>query len=523
MESEAPNPTDSPLPYERWWVLACLVAALLFRLPGLDDPWSGIGFNSAIGTFTTAETVENLDVHGFAETYGMPYRYRIEMEDGTRAYEWYAHHPVFFIWVSYLSTRVLGMTELAIRMPWLVLSMLLPVAAWLASRRLFGRWVAMGTLVALVAMPLAAHYSLLPWVDNGILTACLCLVVERFVHWLETEKRSALAGACAWMLAASLLDWTAAFVTPVLGILTLLKVRHVERRIAFLASALLLPAMLGVSLALHALHMTLAFGWDQLMHDFTSTWSRTTTNQVAWGHFTWVQAKSWTVNLGWPVLAAMLVGVFELVRRRRGGGLLPWRIAACVALLVPGALYIYAFPFRGANHHFMWSASLGGFAALAGFGLASLRRVPWAMLLASVTVVAFGGWKTLELARNTKSDVVKLASQHPKIAPWLDHPDGVIVTSMGAAWALMPYSRTPIVPRVEEVAELEKFRTDVLSKLGPDRPVAFFFDVRLHKVQPELLSYLVSTGAPSIEVLDGLKASPSVAFRIFDLTNWAAE
>lgn len=516
--SDGAASTGGAVPFERAWVAAFLVVALLLRLPGLDDPWSGKGFNSALGSFGTAEFVQNAAQHGFWESGGMPYRWRVELADGTVEREWYAHHPVAFYVLTWVSRTAFGAGELAIRLPWLLLSLLLPWAAWRSLRRLFGGRVALGALAALVAPPLAAHYALMPWVDNGVLAAAMLAVTARFTLWLEEGESRELRAAVGWMSVASFLDWTAALLLPCLGLAALAVARRRGPRLLGLAA--LLPAAVGLSAAVHAAHMLAVIGWDELWHDFTTTWSRTRTARVDWLEFTRGQARALSTNLGWPTLTLAGLGAGVLSRRSTARGVRRW---AVVALLVPGALYVYLFPFRGTNHDFMWIQSAGGVAALVGLALAALSRVRHGGLVAgaaAVALVAHGAHATLERHRATRSAVVRLAADHETLAPILGSPGDVVVTAMGQGWTLMPYATTPVIPRVEEVAELERLRERVLSQLGPGRRVHFLFDVQFHKVHAELLEHLRASG-PSVQVLDGLRADPTVAFEVFDLTDWA--
>ena len=85
---------------------------------------------------------------------------------------------------------------------------------------------------------------------------------------------------------------------------------------------------------------------------------------------------------------------------------------------------------------------------------------------------------------------------------------------------MLYHARTPIIPRVMSVAQLEDLRRRVLSRLGPGRKVWFVFDLRLLEVQPELHAYLERNGR-SQRHLELLKADPMLAFDLFDLTEWA--
>ena len=71
----------------------CLLLALVLRLPGMNEPWSGKGFNAGIGGWTTGECARNFVENGFFEAGLLPNRWRVELADGTIERDWSVTAP----------------------------------------------------------------------------------------------------------------------------------------------------------------------------------------------------------------------------------------------------------------------------------------------------------------------------------------------------------------------------------------------------------------------------------------------
>ncbi|TAJ25383.1 MAG: hypothetical protein EPO68_00095, partial [Planctomycetota bacterium] len=107
----------------RRWLLALLALALAVRLFGFTEPWSGRGFRSAFATVTTGCNARNFAEHGILAAKAMPYYWGIELADGSRAYEYYAHHPALVALVGGLSLELFGAREWALTLPYLLFSL----------------------------------------------------------------------------------------------------------------------------------------------------------------------------------------------------------------------------------------------------------------------------------------------------------------------------------------------------------------------------------------------------------------
>ena len=510
---------------ERWLLAAILLLALALRWPGFTDPWSGIGFNAVMGSWSTGEFSKNFVEHGFLEAGLMPNRWRVELEDGTVVREWYAHHPVFYALVSAGSLALFGDHEWAIRLPWLVLSLLAVVAL---HRLLATIWDGTAALLGagfLAVMPLAAHYAILPWVDTSAMPLAYALLLRSYVLWLRAPGPRTLRACALWAFAGTMLDWNMLLVVgPVLvhGLLTGPRGGRVRRALPLLS----LPAACALAVAVHGAHMLLVMPREEVLTDTADTLQRATSAADTLAVFVRNQRLHLERVLTWPYLAVLALGLAQQLvaaaRRRLGPeeGLL-------AVMALPGPIYVCAFPFRGFNHEFMWALSLLWLAAtpallvawVARRGGGSWRARAAAAALALAAVSLCPG-RVLWMWRTNRSDAIEQLVQQEWFRTTFSDPEAVALTSTGHTWMMLYHARTPIIPRVMSVAQLEELRRRVLSRLGPGRKVWFVFDLRLLEVQPELHAYLERSGT-SERHLELLKADPMLAFDLFDLTEWA--
>lgn len=513
---------------------AILLLAFALRWPGFTDPWSGKGFNTVIGSWTTGEGAKNFVQHGFLDSGLMPTRYRVELADGSLVREWYAHHPAFFVLVSAVSLASFGDHEWAIRLPWLCFSLAAVWAAWRFFATLWDERVALVGALFLALLPLAAHYAILPWVDSNAVPWAYALFLRRYVLWQRGPTRAALRRCALWAFLGTMLDWNMVFVL-VLALLHALCTSLLSReagagpppgeRLRRVLPLLWVPAAAGAAVALHGLHMLLVMTRAEVFADTTETLERATSNADSLGVFLRNQAWNLERTLTWPYLALLVLALGEPLWRAARGRLTRAETLLPV-LLLPGLLYVSAFPFRGTNHDFMWALSLLGFAAAPALlvtrlaaGAASPGRRLLALALA-LGALALCPWRTLELWRANRSDAVARLAQQDWFRRTFSDPRAVAVTSTGQTWMMLYYASTPIVPRVMGVPQLEELRRRVLARLGPERKVWFVFDLQLATVQGELYAYLQRSG-PSERHLELLGADPTLAFELFDLTAWA--
>jgi hypothetical protein len=249
--------------------------------------------------------------------------------------------------------------------------------------------------------------------------------------------------------------------------------------------------------------------------------------------FLGAQGRYLVRGLTWPGVVALVVAfLWQLARcvRRRAcfeQGLL-------LALSPPGFLYIALAPSRSINHDFfafvslpwmalscawLWSSWLGRLAAPHKGGRSRVPQALTAAALAAFAAVCI--WRTAEIWRAERRAGLSKLVHSEWLAPLLDDPRAVLVASTGAGLNLPFYSRAPLLPGVDTVAELEELRARVLSKLGPGRRVAFLFDLHGVEALAELRAFL-GTHATAIPRLELASERPPLVLEQYDLSPWAA-
>jgi len=174
----------------------------------------------------------------------------------------------------------------------------------------------------------------------------------------------------------------------------------------------------------------------------------------------------------------------------------------------------------------MWALALLWFVATPALLLVRLgewlggARGAVAAIATGVLAVSLCPGRTLELWHDTRSDAVARLVHEPWFVHTFQDPEAVGITSVGTTWMMLYYARTPIVPRVTSVAELEDLKRRVLSRLGPGRKVWFVMDGLMVEYEPELYAFLKAHG-PSEQHLELWKEDPHLGFELFDLTDWA--
>src|SRR5262245_15094215 len=92
----------------RTGVVLVLLLGLGLRIVGALQPWDGADWHSALGGFGTGAYARNFADHGFLESRLMPYRWRVELADGTVERFWYPHHPALYSLLSGAAVRLFG-------------------------------------------------------------------------------------------------------------------------------------------------------------------------------------------------------------------------------------------------------------------------------------------------------------------------------------------------------------------------------------------------------------------------------
>ena len=178
------------MPRPRTIVFALLVVgAVLLRSLALVRPWDGTDWHSALGGFGTGAYARNFAEHGFAEAHWMPYRWRVDLADGSVVRFWYVHHPVLYSVLSGLSVVLFGAKTWAVHVPSLLFSVLSLFACRRLGRALGSERMGLIACALFAFLPMGVYYGVLPWAEVPI----AWLFVESaaaYVRWWRTRSRA---------------------------------------------------------------------------------------------------------------------------------------------------------------------------------------------------------------------------------------------------------------------------------------------------------------------------------------------
>lgn len=485
----------------RWRLalVACLALALVLRWFGLDEPWSGrVGdFHSHFGGFQTGAPVRGLAEHGLTESGGMPYDWRVELEDGTVLRAWYAHHPAGWMLLSATSLKLFGPHEWALRLPALLGSLFALWAVAAVARELFGARVGLLAAAVVATAPYSVRFGINPWTELT-LVGTTAMAVRSYARYVAGRRRSDLWPAAVWILIGGLLDWPGLFVLPALGLHALIAARR-RGGWSFLAPTLALPLAGIAAMGIHALHMHLVLPTEAIATDKAATLRSVWRLPVSLGRFFELQGKYLVEHLSWPWLALAALGLLRLPRVTSG-----LRGSLVAVLLFPGVLYVGLFPGRSHDHHFFQVLGLGGLAILAAQGLRWVEQRAGRTLGAMALALAclYSGYRALDLwATYTDPQVGEWVESAP-LAELLDDSRAVILTPFGKGMTLPFYSRAPVIHSVNTVVDFERRMDAVVARLEPDRRVVFLADLDTARLLPgfaELQAVLAASG--SLEVI----------------------
>lgn len=500
----------SPGPTRRLALVAVLFVALLaigVRLIGFTDAWSGRGddFHALFGAFATGGPARNFAEHGFGESLGMPYDWRVVYSDGAIDHGWYAHHPALYMWIAGLAVEWLGPEPYALRSVALVLSLFCVLACGLFAKELWGVNAGLVAALLVAALPLGWRTGMLPWTEAAI-AGCLALAAREQLRFLRGGPPRHLRLAALWILAGALLDWPAHFGSAALFFHVLLFARARLREPGVKASLALYPIVSFGALGMHALHMAVSMGKEAAHGDTEGTLGGVMTLSEPLGRFLSLQLAYLERYLTWSGL--VLVGIGALLLLMRFAERRTRAEAALVAtLLVPGVLYIGLFPGRSVNHDFFFVVSLP-FVACAGV-LAIVQLGAWlrqrSAKLAPVAfvpllvVAAHGIWQGHTQWLLKRSPEFGALVQEPWLRSAIDDPDAVVLTHLGRGMFLPFHSRAALVHSVDTSAALVGWREKLLARTEPERPLWFLVDATTIALLPDgtqLLATLAEHGLP---------------------------
>jgi len=512
---------------------AILLLALAVRALDLFDPWSGKGFKTAFATSTTGAFAKNFVDHGFLESGLLTYTWRVELEDGAVVRQWYTHHPVLYAVLTAASMKALGGAEWTARLPWLLLSLLSVLSVYRFVALVGGRGLGLTAALLLAVVPFSAEYATMLWTD-GATVLLFGLLGERFVRWIREGRAGFLRQSAALVFLGGLLDWSALLVLP--GLL-LHAFFYSSRRGGWkrLRPLLWLPAAAVAAVLVHQVHLRLVLPGEFVREDAIATLRWATTRLDPLPAFVAGQATYLVRGLT-PVVAALVVVAAVAALWRGVRGRLRAEESLLLSFALPGLLYVFLFPARSGNHDFFLSISLPAFVGGAAAAWRGIERfvgtrlsIPRGVLLVALLAVAgVCVGRDVQRWRALRSDALARLTERDWLAPLLRDPRAVILSTSGGGAMLHYYSEAPIVEPVDDVRALERHRDRILSRLEPDRPVVFLFDLQwllLPGVGPAWaeLHAVLSSVAPVERREEHTASVPILAFDVFDLRGWATQ
>ncbi|MEW6743583.1 MAG: glycosyltransferase family 39 protein [Planctomycetota bacterium] len=218
----------------RFVVPVLLLAAALglgLRLWRLDACWANnrAGYNGACywGLFGL-----NYFRYGCAETKGAPFLLRLEAPGEAPKIDYYVRHPFAISVLVALSFHLFGPSEWAAQLVPLVFMLGALLLAWPVTCRLAGRGVALATVLLLAVLPMGVVYG--QQVNSeGPLLFFLFLTLLPYLRYRESGSKRALGWALLAYFPATLFDWPALLLGPVLLLDALLFARRKVRALFF--------------------------------------------------------------------------------------------------------------------------------------------------------------------------------------------------------------------------------------------------------------------------------------------------
>ena len=349
-------------------VLLVLLLGLVFRSLNLNDAWSGRpnDFHSAFGGGSTGGPARNFYSHGFTETRGVPFEWRVELEDGSRVYSYYPHHPTTCISITALSMMLFGPSEWAARLPWILSSMLALIGVWRLARLIWNPRLALVAMLFTSVIPFASHFASMLWID-GFVVFTYTLVLYRYVLWMRSGAGRDLLFAAFYAFLGGLSEWTAIFILPGLGLHALF-VFGKQRQWKALGSTLILPLAVLLGFAAHAFHLHLVLSREELSRDTSSTLEWVMSLPVPLPEFLDLQWHYLHRYLTPPVTTLVVLGTLWALMRywRSNRTASPSREEGVLwPLALSGILYIVVFPGRSTNHNFFAELSVPFFGIIA--------------------------------------------------------------------------------------------------------------------------------------------------------------
>lgn len=507
---------DGGVPRARVWFWGLLLLGLCLRSLDLFDPWSGEGFKSAFGTFTTGLFARNFAQYGLFESGGMPYYWRVELADGELLRGWYTHHPALQMIVTGATLKLFGVTEWATRLPFLLASIAAMFPLHALVRDAFGARAALIGHAAYAVLPLAAWYGDLPYADSVVI-AMFAVAARHHLAWIRTGARGHVLWASVAIFVGGLMDWPIAFVLPGFG-LHAAWLAWQRRGLGPLLVQVAYATALGAAIVLHRLHMQLVLPPSAVESEAESTLDWVTTLPVPLFEFIVGQLRHCERYLTWPGGILIVLASLALLRARAADGATK---AVMFSLALAGPIYIGLFPARSWNHDFFIYMSLPFIAGAIGFvvdgALCSRASIlaKGLVLPLALALVPFSGLRLAELLERNSSDLVAQVVAQPWCAELLGDERAIVLIPTGRGMHLPFYARAAMVLEVDRPAQVDAWVRRIETDIEPDRRVVLLLDATSAVAFPALRAHLLENVAPTLhDEVEGLE------FGLFDLRAW---
>lgn len=527
-EIEDPRTRDQKLGRKgRWLLLLIFLLGLGLRGYGLLQPWNGLDFHSAFGTYATGVPARNFKLHGLEESKGMPWFWKLPREDGTVHHHWYTHHPATYFYLTTSCLHLFGDSRFSQSLPALLGSLLSILALYALARELWGPPAGLVAAALMAVIPMGSFYGVHPWTES-IIQCLQILVLLHWIRWQRDRRPRNLISAALLLMVGAAFDWPALFILPGLGLYSLgcwIK----EKRLAPQMPALLLPILGLLPVLAHRIHMSFALSEAELKSETKSTleWAMNLPKGKTLGDHAELQWAFLQKYFGLPLLAlvglALAFQLLTLLRTRRAT-----TQGALLALGLAGPIYVFLFRGRSWNHDFFWSLSLP-YAALSVAGIAhaflnTLKQSKAALTIVTVATLALSGWLTkdsLELWQKDTTPRVDWVWDEPWVDELVHDPDHVIIATYGYGMSFAYRGEATVLPDVNSMEALKRLKQKFLRHLPIERKVYFLFDGQVLQYYAPFLQELQTIDPKGkLHVLDQLVTRDLMGFQVFDLTQW---